>query len=201
MMKKMLCTLLAVVMLFAFAGCASKTDAEKIVGSWKTEISLASLAEDLNGAEQGNYFQFDKLKMNLLFTFREDGTCTMEAVEFDKTEAALKEILSEGMESYLKDLASSMNVSYEDLMKGYSIESLIDEMIGEMLDADEMKEEGKYRLAEGKLYLASGTDDFDDGEYVTYAFEGDQKLKFTEAAGEDTEELKQLGFPLTWTKQ
>ncbi len=200
-MKKMLCTLLAVMMLFALAGCAGKTDEEKIIGSWKTELSLASIAKEFKGAEQGDYFDFDKLKVSLLFTFREDGTCTMEAVEIDETEATLKEILSEGMEPYMKALASSMNVSYEDLMQGYTIDSLIDSLIDELLNLEEMKEEGRYRIADGKLYLAHGTDDFEDDEYVAYSFENDRTLKFSEAAIVDTEGLQDLDSPLTLTKQ
>ena len=176
--KRIAALLLALVMVFALCACSDsgsgkdkddkvekvekKTDAELIVGTWETEMSMTDYYGDDMGELEGMeaYFDFDKIKITMTFEFEEDGTYTMSV---DGDEAEIKAILRDGFEKLLNDMLEGTGYTLEDAAaeEGMTADEYLDALMeesfgsGDLIDVDD--ELGEYKVKNGKLYL------FDEG--------------------------------------
>ena len=219
--KRIAALLLALVMVFALCACSDsgsgkdkdkgekvekKTDAELIVGTWETEMSMTDYYGDDMGELEGMeaYFDFDKIKITVTFELEEDGTYTL-SVNCD--EAEIKAILRDGCEKLLNDMLEGTGYTLEDMAaeEGMTADEYIDALVeesfgsGDMIDVDD--ELGEYKVKNGKLYLFDKGDELDEGTYYEYKLKGDKLTLVAEYEDGETTEASDTIFPLDFVRK
>ena len=219
--KRIAALLLALVMAFALCACSDsgsgkdkdkgekvekKTDAELIVGTWETEMSMTDYYGDDMGELEGMeaYFDFDKIKITMTFEFEEDGTYTMSV---DGDEAEIKAILRDGFEKLLNDMLEGTGYTLEDAAaeEGMTADEYIDALMeesfgsGDLIDVDD--ELGEYKVKNGKLYLFDEGDELDEGTYYEYKLKGDKLTLVAEYEDGETTEASDTIFPLDFVRK
>ena len=219
--KRIAALLLALVMVFALCACSDsgsgkdkdkgekvekKTDAELIVGTWETEMSMTDYYGDDMGELEGMeaYFDFDKIKITMTFEFEEDGTYTMSV---DGDEAEIKAILRDGFEKLLNDMLEGTGYTLEDAAaeEGMTADEYLDALTeesfgsGDLIDVDD--ELGEYKVKNGKLYLFDEGDELDEGTYYEYKLKGDKLTLVAEYEDGETTEASDTIFPLDFVRK
>ena len=219
--KRIAALLLALVMVFALCACSDsgsgkdkdkgekvekKTDAELIVGTWETEMSMTDYYGDDMGELEGMeaYFDFDKIKITMTFEFEEDGTYTMSV---DGDEAEIKAILRDGCENLLNDMLEVTGYTLEDAAaeEGMTADEYLDALMeesfgsGDLIDVDD--ELGEYKVKNGKLYLFDEGDELDEGTYYEYKLKGDKLTLVAEYEDGETTEASDTIFPLDFVRK
>ena len=222
--KRIAALLLALVMVFALCACSDsgsgkdkdkddkvekvekKTDAELIVGTWETEMSMTYYYGDDMGELEGMeaYFDFDKIKITMTFEFEEDGTYTMSV---DGDEAEIKAILRDGFEKLLNDMLEGTGYTLEDAAaeEGMTADEYLDALMeesfgsGDLIDVDD--ELGEYKVKNGKLYLFDEGDELDEGTYYEYKLKGDKLTLVAEYEDGETTEASDTIFPLDFVRK
>ena len=219
--KRIAALLLALVMVFALCACSDsgsgkdkdkgekvekKTDAELIVGTWETEMSMTDYYGDDMGELEGMeaYFDFDKIKITMTFEFEEDGTYTMSV---DGDEAEIKAILRDGFEKLLNDMLEGTGYTLEDAAaeEGMTADEYLDALMeesfgsGDLIDVDD--ELGEYKVKNGKLYLFDEGDELDEGTYYEYKPKGDKLTLVAEYEDGETTEASDTIFPLDFVRK
>ena len=216
--KRIAALLLALVMVFALCACSDsgsgkdkdkgekKTDAELIVGTWETEMSMTDYYGDDMGELEGieAYFDFDKIKITMTFEFEEDGTYTMSV---DGDEAEIKAILRDGFEKLLNDMLEGTGYTLEDAAaeEGMTADEYLDALMeesfgsGDLIDVDD--ELGEYKVKNGKLYLFDEGDELDEGTYYEYKLKGDKLTLVAEYEDGETTEASDTIFPLDFVRK
>ena len=222
--KRIAALLLALVMVFALCACTDsgsgkdkdkddkvekvekKTDAELIVGTWETEMSMTDYYGDDMGELEGMeaYFDFDKIKITMTFEFEEDGTYTMSV---DGDEAEIKAILRDGFEKLLNDMLEGTGYTLEDAAaeEGMTADEYLDALMeesfgsGDLIDVDD--ELGEYKVKNGKLYLFDEGDELDEGTYYEYKLKGDKLTLVAEYEDGETTEASDTIFPLDFVRK
>ena len=215
--KRIAALLLALVMVFALCACSDsgsgkdkdkgekKTDAELIVGTWETEMSMTDYYGDDMGELEGMeaYFDFDKIKITMTFEFEEDGTYTMSV---DGDEAEIKAILRDGCVKLINDMLEGTGYTLEDAAaeEGMTADEYIDALMeesfgsGDLIDVDD--ELGEYKVKNGKLYLFDEGDELDEGTYYEYKLKGDKLTLVAEYEDGETTEASDTIFPLDFVR-
>ena len=184
-----------------------KTDAELIVGTWETEMSMTDYYGDDMGELEGMeaYFDFDKIKITMTFEFEEDGTYTMSV---DGDEAEIKAILRDGFEKLLNDMLEGTGYTLEDAAaeEGMTADEYIDALMeesfgsGDLIDVDD--ELGEYKVKNGKLYLFDEGDELDEGTYYEYKLKGDKLTLVAEYEdGELSDESEAELYPMDFVRK
>ena len=216
--KRIAALLLALVMVFALCACSDsgsgkdkdkgekKTDAELIVGTWESEMSMTDYYGDDMGELEGMeaYFDFDKIKITMTFEFEEDGTYTMSV---DGDEAEIKAILRDGCEKLINDMLEGTGYTLEDAAaeEGMTADEYIDALMeesfgsGDLIDVDD--ELGEYKVKNGKLYLFDEGDELDEGTYYEYKLKGDKLTLVAEYEDGETTEASDTIFPLDFVRK
>ena len=216
--KRIAALLLALVMVFALCACSDsgsgkdkdkgekKTDAELIVGTWETEMSMTDYYGDDMGELEGMeaYFDFDKIKITMTFEFEEDGTYTMSV---DGDEAEIKAILRDGCVKLINDMLEGTGYTIEDAAaeEGMTADEYIDALMeesfgsGDLIDVDD--ELGEYKVKNGKLYLFDEGDELDEGTYYEYKLKGDKLTLVAEYEDGETTEASDTIFPLDFVRK
>ena len=222
--KRIAALLLALVMVFALCACSDsgsgkdkdkddkvekvekKTDAELIVGTWETEMSMTDYYGDDMGELEGMeaYFDFDKIKITMTFEFEEDGTYTMSV---DGDEAEIKAILRDGCVKLINDMLEGTGYTLEDAAaeEGMTADEYIDALMeesfgsGDLIDVDD--ELGEYKVKNGKLYLFDEGDELDEGTYYEYKLKGDKLTLVAEYEDGETTEASDTIFPLDFVRK
>ena len=216
--KRIAALLLALVMVFALCACSDsgsgkdkdkgekKTDAELIVGTWESEMSMTDYYGDDMGELEGMeaYFDFDKIKITMTFEFEEDGTYTMSV---DGDEAEIKAILRDGCVKLINDMLEGTGYTLEDAAaeEGMTADEYIDALMeesfgsGDLIDVDD--ELGEYKVKNGKLYLFDEGDELDEGTYYEYKLKGDKLTLVAEYEDGETTEASDTIFPLDFVRK
>ena len=219
--KRIAALLLALVMVFALCACSDsgsgkdkdkgekvekKTDAELIVGTWETEMSMTDYYGDDMGELEGMeaYFDFDKIKITMTFEFEEDGTYT---ISVDGDEAEINAILRDGFEKLLNDMLEGTGYTLEDAAaeEGMTADEYLDALMeesfgsGDLIDVDD--ELGEYKVKNGKLYLFDEGDELDEGTYYEYKLKGDKLTLVAEYEDGETTEASDTIFPLDFVRK
>lgn len=217
--KRIAALLLALVMVFALCACSDsgsgkdkdekvekKTDAELIVGTWETEMSMTDYYGDDMGELEGMeaYFDFDKIKITMTFEFEEDGTYTMSV---DGDEAEIKAILRDGCVKLMNDMLEGTGYTIEDAAaeEGMTADEYIDALMeesfgsGDLIDVDD--DTGEYKVKNGKLYLFDEGDELDEGTYYEYKLKGDKLTMLSEYVDGETTEASDTIFPLDFVRK
>ena len=216
--KRIAALLLALVMVFALCACSDsgsgkdkdkvekKTDADLIVGTWETEMSMTDYYGDDMGELEGMeaYFDFDKIKITMTFEFEEDGTYTMSV---DGDEAEINAILRDGFEKLMNDMLEGTGYTIEDAAaeEGMTADEYIDALMeesfgsGDLIDVDD--DTGEYKVKNGKLYLFDEGDELDEGTYYEYKLKGDKLTMLSEYVDGETTEASDTIFPLDFVRK
>ena len=217
--KRIAALLLALVMVFALCACSDsgsgkdkdekvekKTDAELIVGTWETEMSMTDYYGDDMGELEGMeaYFDFDKIKITMTFEFEEDGTYTMSV---DGDEAEINAILRDGFEKLMNDMLEGTGYTIEDVAaeEGMTADEYLDALMeesfgsGDLIDVDD--DTGEYKVKNGKLYLFDEGDELDEGTYYEYKLKGDKLTMLSEYVDGETTEASDTIFPLDFVRK
>ena len=216
--KRIAALLLALVMVFALCACSDsgsgkdkdkvekKTDADLIVGTWETEMSMTDYYGDDMGELEGMeaYFDFDKIKITMTFEFEEDGTYTMSV---DGDEAEIKAILRDGFEKLMNDMLEGTGYTIEDVAaeEGMTADEYLDALMeesfgsGDLIDVDD--DTGEYKVKNGKLYLFEEGDELDEGTYYEYKLKGDKLTLVAEYEDGETTEASDTIFPLDFVRK
>ena len=211
-MKKIISMMLTALMLLGLTGCGA-TDAEKMVGTWSTEINISSVIEEsLELYEE--YFDFSDLVVVMTMTFNEDGTYSSGITEED-AQVLVDDVMSEIESNIVKLL--------EDQIADQGLSITVDEMLafaGMTLDdfttaiteafeqqdlvgvlVEQSASEGKYDAKDGKLYLSAGLDyEVDESMYDTYELDGDTLTLLENVGGEEAEFMLEA-YPLVMTRE
>lgn len=219
-MKKIFSTLLVFVLVltsvFAFTGC--KSDQDAIVGSWKADINFGKMfdkiiTQSVGELPIGDLPSFGELSLAIRFDFNEDGTCKMYADADDNKDFVddFKDSMRTVMKAMLDEQAKSLGMTADQIlaMQNMTMDDLLDEAFASFNTESlfsEFKEEGTYRLEDGKLFLKSDDADEEEDEYMTYELDGDT-LKITGSSEADkdsdsaeTQMLKEI-FPMEFKRQ
>ena len=217
--KRIAALLLALVMVFALCACSDsgsgkdkdekvekKTDAELIVGTWETEMSMTDYYGDDMGELEGMeaYFDFDKIKITMTFEFEEDGTYTMSV---DGDEAEINAILRDGFEKLMNDMLEGTGYTLEDAAaeEGMTADEYLDALMeesfgsGDLIDVDD--DTGEYKVKNGKLYLFDEGDELDEGTYYEYKLKGDKLTLVAEYEDGETTEASDTILPLDFVRK
>ena len=217
--KRIAALLLALVMVFALCACSDsgsgkdkdekvekKTDAELIVGTWETEMSMTDYYGDDMGELEGMeaYFDFDKIKITMTFEFEEDGTYTMSV---DGDEAEINAILRDGFEKLMNDMLEGTGYTIEDVAaeEGMTADEYLDALMeesfgsGDLIDVDD--DTGEYKVKNGKLYLFDEGDELDEGTYYEYKLKGDKLTLVAEYEDGETTEASDTILPLDFVRK
>ena len=188
-MKKVLALLLAMMMVAAlFAGCGSKgnkesaekdtrSDAEKIVGTWKGEVDMS----DVMQAQAGDEMEIKDFKVEVTYEFKEDGTYATQVSEesVGKAMESLIDSLLPYLKENMKTEAEALGMSVDQLLEAYGMtEDDLGELMLSMVDTssmmDNLKREGKYQVKDGKIYINADTqEELDESTYGEYTLKGD----------------------------
>ena len=218
--KRIAALLLALVMVFALCAYSDsgsgkdkdekvekKTDAELIVGTWETEMSMTDYYGDDMGELEGMeaYFDFDKIKITMTFEFEEDGTYTLSV---DGDEEEIKAILRDGFEKLLNDMLEGTGYTLEELAaeEGMTVEELLDAAMEESFDAEDFfgdeTERGSYEIKDGKLYIFDRGDELDEDDYFEYKLKGDKLTLVAEYEdGELSDESEAELYPMDFVRK
>lgn len=190
-MKKVFALLLALVMMFALAGCKE----ESVVGTWKADIDITDALEtslvdtlvDSLGVEIPESEEtLSPVTMRLYMKLNEDNTYVV-TIDGEHLLNGMDVMLHEIVDIYLveamyitgeqsgvsrEDLDTSFESKYGMSIKDYLVSSIEKMDLLSELDISELQDiTGKYKLEGGKLY-------FDDDEGSTYTLE-DGKLSMS----------------------
>lgn len=188
-LTKIMALVLCMAMVFALCACG-KSDSEKFVGTWETEIDLSDVAIASLEAEIGDamdYFDFGKLISVATFNFNEDGTYKMTMKLDDKSLDEFNTVLEDGLMAMMYDATNEELAAYGMTMEegdaayletyGMTIEeynelyveAFMEEMDIQQLFADSSVE-GNWKVEDGKLYMTEDIDEteFDAGDYDVY---------------------------------
>ena len=181
-MKKVLSIcMIALMMLTMLTGCVSKTD-KAMLGKWVCEIDFSGYFNEgmASEPEVAEYLAVDEFMIQIELYLNADGTYKMTA-DNDANMAsyeAVKAELEVGMEAYLTAAAAEYEMTLEDVLA--ASETTIADMVDESFSTEmyyeiigEMESEGKFKAANGKLFMSDGLDhEIDKNYYETYTLEG-----------------------------
>ncbi|MBQ7015703.1 MAG: hypothetical protein IJN10_01900 [Firmicutes bacterium] len=181
-MKRVLSVLVAsVLMLTMLTACGNKTD-KAMLGKWVCEIDFSDYFNEgmASEPEVAEYLALDEFVLSVELYLNEDGTYKMTADNADSMAAyeLAKAELAQGMEAYLTAAAAEYEMTLEDILAASetTVEEMVEESFGiEMYSEiiDEMESEGKFKAADGKLFMSDGLNyEIDKNYYETYTLNG-----------------------------
>ncbi len=183
--------------------------AAAVVGKWKTTIDLAPLLQEMakQGAStsenpqmalilSGFMGKLKGLNLPLYLTLNADGTFLSEVDEEE-----FKATLSKAYEDYFKEtfafLIKMMGGDLEAYLEqqGLSMDELVESTLGSM-DFSQVRQEGKYHAADGRVYL-----DGNEEAYAAVEIVSADKLRVTAIEGVQDEQgmLKKI-LPVTFDR-
>lgn len=210
MKKRILSVILMLAILLSFTACGSG-DKEKLVGTWKCEMDLAEQINTEMGLdeESAEYLNFDSFTIVLYMQINEDDTYSLYADTdaLEQTMEAAMASFAEGMTKYLEDMVlaeTGIAMSADDILAASN--TTMDEMLAEAFPegmveelAEGMKQEGKFKAKDGRLYTSAGLEyEVDPAVYETYTLEG-TTLTLLEYVGEDAGDTMNV-YPMVFNK-
>lgn len=210
MKKRILSVILMLAILLSFTACGSG-DKEKLVGTWKCEMDLVEQINTEMGLdeESAEYLNFDSFTIVLYMQINEDDTYSLYADTdaLEQTMEAAKASFAEGMTKYLEDMVlaeTGIAMSADDILAASN--TTMDEMLAEAFPegmveelAEGMKQEGKFKAKDGRLYTSAGLEyEVDPAVYETYTLEG-TTLTLLEYVGEDAGDTMNV-YPMVFNK-
>ena len=170
-MKKITAFLLALVMALSLAACGSKDDSKQLVGTWQCALDLTEKMDEEMAANLGTEYTSEvPVSLYLTTVFNEDGTFSMSPDLDATTESlnayiqALKPALVELLYKEAEDRGMTRDEFDSALAdSGLTVESQVDSVLALfdvstlLSDVESELDSGKYKLEDGRLYLAAAS--------------------------------------------
>lgn len=198
MMKKLLCIMLAVMMVLTLTAC-SKPLSESIIGAWNTTLTLDFEEAELEGFD-------NTLEIPVVITFEEGGDVTIEVVE-DLTKQVVADLEADLVEYMLDTALESLEADgygREEALEimnaylGMDLEAYVTDAIQSMNLYDSLvssiESEVEYEVDDENLILEI------DGEELEVEMDGDT-LIIKEAENEEEWEERGFEFPVELTRE
>lgn len=210
---KLVSVIMVVAMLFLLGGCGASAK-DKLLGTWETTVDMTEMMNEQMALEEemADYFEFSSFSIKASITFNEDDTYSI-SVDKASVESALETMKSDmetGLTKYFEamlDEAGMTDLSVDDLLGSMntSMEAMLDELFNEAMEQEELfselEQEGKFKAAEGKLYLSDSLEyEVDEKEYENYTLEGDTLTLVSCVSEEEPDEFTQSLYPQVFKK-
>lgn len=222
-MKKAASVLAILLTVLLLAGCGSKVETKKLVGSWYCDIDVTERM-NMAAAESMGISTEDSsgvMTLRMCFSVEDDGAYTI-GYDVDAIYAALEAYTDALRVTVTEEIYAAAEEEgftkeeYDETMKnaGISIEDMVsavftsisaEELVSLLAGRMDMST-GCCKAEDGKLYLAETADGLtEDAGYVNYTLDGDT-MSWTDNEGElsgqlTAEEQALIQFPMVWTKQ
>ena len=190
-LRKIIILVLAAAMVLCLTGCGAKNE---LLGKWETELAigrffadtldevvLESAADELGVNADGLALAsdyFGDMTMPYYLELKSDGTYRL----YEDTDTVISEMktatgewcvafyigILEQMGADVTEFGSTDRERVENIL-GISIDEYVDELYADALDPTAFGAEGKYKAADGKLWLSAGLEYLpDETMYYTY---------------------------------
>lgn len=222
-MKRLISAMLAVSLMVLLTSCGTSSETKKFIGTWTHDVDVTermnTATEQVYGISAGEIE--GRMQVRMVFTVAEDGSFVLyydeDAVRasLDSYVDSLHSAVSEGFysaaeeqgftrEEYDESLAQA-NISIDSLIKEI-FNSLDTTMLVELLTGQKAEYSGYCTAKDGKLYMAATAEELANADYVTYTFNSDGTMSWTDEDGQvssqlSPEEQELFQFPMVWTKQ
>lgn len=214
--EKITALLLALVMALSLAACGSKDDSKQLVGTWQCALDLTEKMDEEMAANLGTEYTSEvPVSLYLTTVFNEDGTFSMSPDLDATTESlnayiqALKPALVELLYKEAEDRGMTRDEFDSALAdSGLTVESQVDSVLALfdvstlLSDVESELNSGKYKLEDGRLYLAETDGSFTQADSIGCTVSG-STMQWTDDQGALADLETELGVSpdLTWTKQ
>lgn len=214
--EKITALLLALVMALSLAACGSKDDSKQLVGTWQCALDLTEKMDEEMAANLGTEYTSEvPVSLYLTTVFNEDGTFSMSPDLDATTESlnayiqALKPALVELLYKEAEDRGMTRDEFDSALAdSGLTVESQVDSVLALfdvstlLSDVESELDSGKYKLEDGRLYLAETDGSFTQADSVGCTVSG-STMQWTDDQGALADLETELGVSpdLSWTKQ
>ena len=224
-MKKFFALIMALVLALSLVACGEKNDNKKLMGTWTYTVDMTEMMNQ----EMAASLELEELTvgadfgMDLVLTVADDGAYSLAvdtAATGDSLNAYLQALTPALIESMYAS-AEQQGVSREEFdaglaESGMSAEELVSAILGafdlgtllESMLGDEAGaiDSGYCTAKDGKLYMAATAEELANADYVTYTFNSDGTMSWTDEDGQVSsqlapEEQELFQFPMVWTKQ
>ena len=191
-MKKITAFLLALVMALSLAACGSKDDSKQLVGTWQCALDLTEKMDEEMAANLGTEYTSEvPVSLYLTTVFNEDGTFSM-SPDLDAT--------TESLNAYIQALKPALvELLYKEaedrVLALFDVSPLLS-------DVESERDSGKYKLEDGRLYLAETDGSFTQADSIGCTVSG-STMQWTDDQGALADLETELGVSpdLSWTKQ
>ena len=200
-MKKITAFLLALVMALSLAACGSKDDSKQLVGTWQCALDLTEKMDEEMAANLGTEYTSEvPVSLYLTTVFNEDGTFSMSPDLDATTESlnayiqALKPALVELLYKEAEDRGMTRD-EFDSVLALFDVSTLLSDVESEL-------DSGKYKLEDGRLYLAETDGSFTQADSIGCTVSG-STMQWTDDQGALADLETELGVSpdLSWTKQ
>ena len=212
--KRLAALILVLVLALSLGACGKKPESE-LYGGWTYNFDMAeAIGKELED-QLGETVSVDaELVLPISFTFNKDNTFTLE-LQGDSMKQdfrAYVEVLTAYVTELVYSQAEELEMSREDFdaafqeVYGATVEEYCGEMMSDLLADDFLadlssKDEGVYKVNEGKLFVAETKDGFEEDVYLNYTVE-DGRLNITAVSGGALDmDALDLEFPMVFEKE
>lgn len=178
-------------------------DAQKLVGTWVTEVDASDFMSDMLYEKSGIDLTLEDFVLSMTMTFNEDGTVTAEG-DASRAVAAMAIVIDELWEEIIKSIAEQTGMSIEEVEKMMEQQGMTKEVLAEQNGPesmfgteDEMTMSAKWLLDENELYV--GEDDPEDEDPVVIEFKGSDEFHIVEVP-DDPDDIGQYLLPLVFKR-
>lgn len=213
-MKKITALLLALALALGLTACGG-SESKQLVGTWQCAVDITTqLDKEISGAMDTGYTSETPMQLQLSAAFQKDGSFTLQmdadasaasfrayiqALKPTIVELAYQEAEKQGMtraeyDTALADTGLTADSLADSILSAFDVDALLGGIEGDMPS-------GRYKLADGRLYLSDGSGSFKLEESVACTLSG-STMTWTDdnalLAGLDE---AGISAPLVWTKQ
>lgn len=216
LMKRLLCVLLALVMVMALCACGGSDDdttsrkrgektteeettteetttepAPTLVGEWEAILDYTDYLNDLLADEIGEEDICSEFTIRMTVEFKESGAVTLEYDE-DHLEEMLDIFAADFWKVLVKMSVDESGLSEDEVVAALAGEGLTEDTLLEAMGLDSMfdyfeKIKGYYLLDGEELFIAEDEDDVEDAEPIEIEYDGGDT--FTMVDGKDLDEI------------
>ena len=205
-MKKITAFLLALVMALSLAACGSKDDSKQLVGTWQCALDLTEKMDEEMAANLGT-----EATSEVPVSLYPPTLCTADATteSLNAYIQALKPALVELLYKEAEDRGMTRDEFDSALAdSGLTVESQVDSVLALfdvstlLSDVESELDSGKYKLEDGRLYLAETDGSFTQADSIGCTVSG-STMQWTDDQGALADLETELGVSpdLSWTKQ
>lgn len=225
MLKRLLCVMLALVMVMALCACGQSEDGGKkgkekeeeetteekpeqvLVGEWEAYLDLTDYFNDMMAEELDMDDLVEEFSMRIVMEFTEDGEVTL-TIDQDHMEDMVNDFADSFWDAMMDMYAEEYDMSRSEVEQamaesGVTKEALVEEMDIESLFEDLEDMEGYWVLEDDELFISEDEDDLEDADPIEIEFDGDDNFSMVGGDGLTDgldEDMADLFLPLEFER-